>query len=274
LCSKSEFFRKRLQPKRKPFNHETDCDICTERLESGVKELTYCTVHCGNNFHYKCIERWNDEKRAAGQAVKCPFCRHKWATEDNMITVHRFPKISATAFSIFNDWLYHDRIAVEDIEYEDEDGSPDIEGLVKAYILWLHLKHGTFCGAVMEGFLEIAKDTAICPGPRFISYVYENTRKGSVIRLVMVLLYVRCGKADFIDENETKDYAAEFLKDLVSALFKKHPSRDDNFDLPKMKEEFGTKEVFEEDDTEENAEQSNEDERPRSIEYTNPSDSD
>ena len=65
LCNKSEFFRKRLQPRRKPFHDDSDCDICAEKLEPRVKELTYCTVQCGHSFHYKCMERWKYEKRAA-----------------------------------------------------------------------------------------------------------------------------------------------------------------------------------------------------------------
>jgi hypothetical protein len=181
LCNKSEFFRKKLQPKRKPFDDNTDCNICPEKLEQGVKELTYCTAHCGNSFHYKCMERWKDEKCAAGQTVKCPFCRHNWAVEDNVITVHRFPNLNATTLSIFTDWLYHNRIAVEDIASGVAQGQPDMEALIKAYVLGLHLEHSTFCQAVMEAPLESAEDASIYPGPVTIANTYNNTRKGSVL---------------------------------------------------------------------------------------------
>jgi hypothetical protein len=258
LCNKSEFFRKKLQPKRKPFDDNTDC-----------KELTYCTAHCGNNFHYKCMERWKDAKRAAGEAVKCPFCRHTWAAENNMTTVHRLPKISATAFSIFSDWLYHTRIVVEDVETGFEEHLPNMVALVTAYVLGLHLKHSTFYQAVMEALLETAKDTSICPGPVVIGCAYENTRKGSVLRHVIVRLFAQRGQAKWRDMYKIEGYPVDFLKDLVSALLKQQPSLKDTLDLSKMKEEFGAKEVFEEDYVEENAEQRSDDEpsRTRGDEY-------
>jgi hypothetical protein len=79
----------------------------------------------------------------------------------------------------------------------------------------------------------------------------------------MVQLHVQCGRAEWVDARQTKDYPAEFLQDLVSAFFKKHPSWTNNLDLTRMKEVFGAKEVFEEEDAEENAEQRSEDEPPR-----------
>jgi hypothetical protein len=71
-----------------------------------------------------------------------------------------------------------------------------MEALIKVYVLGLHLKHSAFCQAVIEALLETAEDASIYHGPVTIADAYKNTRKGSVLRHVMVQLHVQCGREE------------------------------------------------------------------------------
>ncbi|KAG9192688.1 hypothetical protein G6011_11422 [Alternaria panax] len=246
LCSTSGFFQRRLQPKRKPFDEDTECSICKEKLEPGVNDLVYCTAHCGSNFHYNCIERWRTEKREARQKIKCPFCRHDWPENSNEIAVHENHDIRPDPFSIFIEWLYHSHIAVEfhlDGDELDETPEPQIKEFIDAYVLGIKLKSSMFCRDVLEALLETSEETSRYPGPDAIHAAYNNTTRGSVLRLALIQLYANAAEAHWFKEEEDNDYPREFLQDLTAVLLEKDPD-DRKWGLAKMKAEFITEEAI------------------------------
>ena len=56
--------------------------------------------------------------------------------------------------------------------------------------------------------------------------------------------------------HDAKKFPAEFLQDVMLAFFKKNDGHPSNLDVAEMKEEFGSMEVFSEDDMEDDSEQS------------------
>jgi hypothetical protein len=155
LYQKSEHFRNQLQPKRKPFVGvpaiETECSICHDQLEPGVKELTCCSLACGVNFHYKCLQRWK-ASQPDDRNFNCPYCRQPWAEESNKIEVLRLADIKATAFSMWTKWLYYDRVSIEDHETGSDISRPDLNSGIHAYALGIHAKSSEFYKAVLECF--------------------------------------------------------------------------------------------------------------------------
>jgi hypothetical protein len=50
-----------------------ECVICFEKFDKKEK-VVWCRATCGNNFHYKCFQKWSAQK----QNVTCPMCRSIW----------------------------------------------------------------------------------------------------------------------------------------------------------------------------------------------------
>ncbi|KAF7681379.1 hypothetical protein GT037_000355 [Alternaria burnsii] len=232
LCKRSKFFQKNLQPKRKPFSGDTECPICKATLEPGVNELTFCTNGCGHNFHYKCMEQWNTEKRENNQPVNCPCCRQSWPGDSKEITVHQYHDISPGPFSMFIEWLYHGHIAVEDLSDDSDDEEiaetpePDLHELIEAYVIGLKLKSRTFCRDVLEGLLELTEETRIYPHQCDISLAYNNT--------------TRC---HWFKDGESIEYPTRFLQDLTIALLEKRPW-ERSWGLAEMEEKYVRGEVI------------------------------
>ncbi|CAN9083880.1 unnamed protein product [Alternaria sp. RS040] len=229
LCKRSKFFQKNLQPKRKPFSGDTECPICKATLEPGVNELTFCTNGCGHNFHYKCMEQWNTEKRENNQPVNCPCCRQSWPGDSKEIAVHQYHDISPGPFSMFIKWLYHGHIAVKDLS-DDSDGEEiaetpesDLHELIEAYVLGLKLKSRMFCRDVLEGLLELTEETRIYPHQCDIRLAYNNKTRESVLRLVLVRMYAQAAQIHWFKDGESIEDPRRFLQDLTIALLEKRP---------------------------------------------------
>jgi hypothetical protein len=214
LCSKSVFFAKELQPKRKSIQEpdndhdipeDKECPICLHPLGLGVQELTYCNAGCGQNFHLTCLSRWIRKKGT------CPFCRCTWAGgEEDTVKVLQYPGIDATAFEVFIEWCVYEHVAVEDTE---EDGTPDFRSLVQAYALGVYLKHSTFCKAVLGACLEVIKKANVVPDAGTVALAYDKTAKGSPLRSLLVDVYAYAGEK--VDVNALPE---DFVQDMVVAL--------------------------------------------------------
>ncbi|KAH6872506.1 hypothetical protein BKA58DRAFT_456086 [Alternaria rosae] len=262
VCSRSSFFTKQLQPKRKTLKKDSECAICTETLEHDIQELTYCATHCGNNFHHRCIEKWKVEKQRTHQPVNCPFCRQSWPNDIDVIVVHRFASIDADAFAIFLKWLYYDHIAVEDREDDNGKFAPDTDKLIEAYVLGLKLKSRKFCRDVIQGLVELSKDMGEYPGPASISLAYNETPKGSLLRQVLVQLWADTADAAWLENDETDEYPADFLKDLTTALLRKYRGKQ-KWDLEMVIKGQTTEDSILVDDSDENRSREDEDQEMR-----------
>ena len=86
----------------------------------------------------------------------------------------------------------------------------------------LKLKSKKFCRDVIHGLVEVSKDIDEYPGPDSIRLAYDKTAKGSSLRLVLVQLWADTADAAWIEDDETDEYPAEFLKDLTIALLRKY----------------------------------------------------
>ncbi|KAF2641207.1 hypothetical protein P280DRAFT_305241 [Massarina eburnea CBS 473.64] len=114
ICSKSSFFRRKLQPKRQDISG--DCSICQEEMRVEGQDLTFCSTSCGGNFHYGCIEKWEERQGRVESGPNCPLCRKAWPAPTMSIVVYRIPKLNETAFQTYFDWLYKGTIGIEDTE--------------------------------------------------------------------------------------------------------------------------------------------------------------
>jgi hypothetical protein len=74
----------------------------------------------------KCIDAW--KAQLPGGEPTCPFCRAKWENPKSSIRI--FPDLDPEGYSIYQEWLYHGHICIDD----GEDGLPTPGHLVAAYI--------------------------------------------------------------------------------------------------------------------------------------------
>ncbi|KAF1843703.1 uncharacterized protein K460DRAFT_289584, partial [Cucurbitaria berberidis CBS 394.84] len=227
---------KKLQTKRRLI--EGDCSVCREGLELGVKELTFCSMTCGNNFHHDCIERWK-EQPPDREALRCPVCREKWESERTTISVHRFKDFNSVAFEIYVEWLYHGQICVE----PSQSGKPKFHHLVEAYLLGVQIQDNHFCKAVLHGSIEIFRDHHCIPCPQTIAYAYEKTCDQSPLRKLLVRIYVIAARQQWF---HGKEYLAVFMHDLALALLKESP-RKKEWDAELVKREFCADEGYDKD---------------------------
>jgi hypothetical protein len=207
--------------------------ICTEQLEPGIKELTYCPKSCGKNFHYNCIQRWINE-RGKPKDFKCPHCRQPWPLKVNTALIHRFPKLDAMAFAMYNEWLYHHSITLQD----DENGNPSLYNLVQAYFLGRDIQDTDFCGIVVKKLLETMKAFGIFPCAKTIKLAYEKSSSGCLIPEIMVYFYFVTGGSQWEDIIGGDDLPAAFWKDIASGLRSKAKMGNGEWDLEVAEKEF------------------------------------
>lgn len=89
-------------------------------------------------------------------------------------------------------------------------------------MLGLKLKSRKFCRDVIQGLVELSKEMDEYPGPASIRLAYNETPKGSLLRQVLVQLWADTADAAWLENDETDEYPAEFLKDLTTALLRKY----------------------------------------------------
>lgn len=103
LCNSSLLFKSRLQATRK--TDDRNCTLCDSELAPERHELDFCRVHCGKNFHLKCIEREKAKQAEAELPPCCPLCRESWPARSE--EVFAFENIKMGALFVYTNWLYY-----------------------------------------------------------------------------------------------------------------------------------------------------------------------
>lgn len=174
LCSRSKYFREKLQKGRKPI--EGDFPICFEALDLTRSEVTGCRSTCGLNMHHACMKTWKEEKSARSEVMTCPACRQKWAEENEQTLL--CPELDAKAFNYYNDWLYH-RDILFDEEPPAHEYSGEIHAMIETYGLSCKVKDGKFNKAILQSLCELFQETGFYPGEDSVMLVYRFTSKVS-----------------------------------------------------------------------------------------------
>lgn len=81
---------------RKPIGPDDNCPICFMEFENGFTDTVYCKAACGNNIHKECMQQWAASRQRSSAPVTCPFCRAKWAVENEEGVVREMVAISTT----------------------------------------------------------------------------------------------------------------------------------------------------------------------------------
>jgi hypothetical protein len=75
---------------RKILQNDTICGICQEDMTVEDLErdkLCFCETQCGANFHKRCFRLFAMYNRSNKKPVLCPFCRSKWHTIPNDVSM-------------------------------------------------------------------------------------------------------------------------------------------------------------------------------------------
>tara|TARA_R110002003_G_scaffold198_3_gene15447 strand:+ start:985 stop:1707 length:723 start_codon:yes stop_codon:yes gene_type:complete len=173
------------------------------------------------------------------------MCRQNWEKEDKKPFLYEIPWFRSEAFAIYTEWLYYGHISVED----NDKGYPHVSLISLAYRIGLELQDDKFCKAVLEGFFEVMQDSQTIPTCRAVRHAYTHTPESSPLRRFLVQLFI---VACPIRNLEAEGYPAEFYKDLVWAMVKRHnpkPKVPKNWDLQTLREEYCTEDTIPEDST-------------------------
>jgi hypothetical protein len=224
-----------LHSKRKRISNDTACDICTDKLELGAKVLTYCKT-CGQNLHYACFMNWFKKREEADEERNCPYCRREWPVENNKIVSIDCNYIHPMGFSVYREWLYTSRIAIENMP----SGKPDLLPLVYARTLSLEWDDEDFQKAVIHAVLEIIVDMGVCFDSVVIHAAYEELARYDVLLVIIVDIYLwhsRRTGGRWLEAKYANKFPAPFLQDVVVASIK---GKDTGFelDVAKMKAKY------------------------------------
>jgi hypothetical protein len=99
------------------------------------------------------------------------------------------------------------------------------------------MKDAKFCKAVLEGYLDVMHEWKKLPGIDVICFAYEGTFPSSPLRRLLVRLFIIDvgGHGKWFGEQNSENFPADFLRDLVSELLKQHTSKCKAFDLQTLK---------------------------------------
>lgn len=144
-----------------------------------MKELTYCSTSCGNNFHQTCIEQWHDSP-THGETSKCPLCRQAWETAQSSGIVHDVPTLDPEAFKVYAEWLYKSTISI----------LFDYESLIQAYTLGELLGDKMFLREVLSAIMARSLHANKLPSGSYVKDAFDGTSADSPLRKLPVVMYV------------------------------------------------------------------------------------
>ncbi|KAF2122127.1 hypothetical protein BDV96DRAFT_137377 [Lophiotrema nucula] len=206
LCSRSNFFKERLQPSRKTV--EGDCAICLVKMDPIKDDITYCTS-CGQNFHGKCMTQW-----LGNNNTTCTTCRAVWVGKPSHSQL-KCADLDADSFELYIQWLYNDQLSI----CQDEHDANWIFQLLQAHIAGDTLGDIEFQKAILAELIEHHMTRRSYPGETYVQHVYENTSGPCTLRRFLVDMYVYG-----VRELSEDKMPVQFLLDLSKALLKYRPA--------------------------------------------------
>ena len=97
----------------------------------------------------------------------------------------------------------------------------DTEYLALCYSLGEHLKDVKYRNAILCIIRYYAVNEGIFPSDRAVAIIYENTKKGSPARRMMVDFWAYAGNEGWLEGDSIRsDICPDFLEDLVPALLR------------------------------------------------------
>lgn len=211
---------------------EGDCSICFDPLSTGNQQLAYCAT-CGGNFHEDCTEQWFKESRGR----LCPLCRGLWPSRNVQQNAY-LPHLHQADFELHRDWLYSGHVSLEHAIQRD-----DFKPMVQAYLFSLYVEDAKFGTAILQGMLDGYAEGGTYPDQGAIALAYGTFQDDDAIirayrkitsfdlpglhRLQRFLVdtYMAVAHANWFEDEDWDTYPREFLRDLVVAMFHKHPAK-------------------------------------------------
>ncbi|KAL5417920.1 hypothetical protein PMIN04_007556 [Paraphaeosphaeria minitans] len=230
ICKSSPYFRKKLQGNRKAI--EGKCSICFDELDAGNQQLTFCTT-CGGNFHDDCAKQWFKQSRGR----LCPLCRGIWPRYQANPSI-RLLSLRQTDFELYRDWLYSGQVTYNHAAEQD-----DFKPMVNAYLFSLYVGDIKFGTAVLQAMIDWYEDKGSYPDQDAVAIAYGTYEDGDAIargykvnaannlpglhllQRFLVDTYVAVAHASWFEDEDWSCYPHEFLRDLVVALYYKHPAK-------------------------------------------------
>jgi hypothetical protein len=246
ICKSSPYFRKKLQGNRQTI--EGTCSICFDDLDSGA-QLTYCTM-CGGNFHEECADRWFKQSRGR----LCPLCRGLWPKCCKINGFFRLKGIRQADFEAYREWLYSGQFTYDKAVQQD-----DFKPMIQVYLYSLYVGDMKFGTAILSAMLEWYQDKGTYPDQDAVALAYgtytdldtiaryykekaaDNLPGLHRLQRFLVDTYMAVAHASWFEDEDWCEYPHEFLRDLVVAMFCKHPAKN-NWNIDNWKAELEAEE--------------------------------
>ncbi|KAI4725118.1 hypothetical protein E4T49_07127 [Aureobasidium sp. EXF-10728] len=135
----------------------------------------------------------------------------------------------AATFSVFEQWVYKDRLFIKKAsasesasfsDAEDDDDGQEWESLPRLYTLGERLDAPNFKDAVISAIIEKVAETNVVPDT-WASYVYQNTVSGNTLRRLIVDFHVFAHQGRLLGKEACPDAVEpeyEFLRDVVQRV--------------------------------------------------------
>ncbi|KAG9848588.1 hypothetical protein KCU98_g13681, partial [Aureobasidium melanogenum] len=137
--------------------------------------------------------------------------------------VFEFEEEDASTFSIFEQWVYKDRLFIKKTASETEDDDDDDqewECLPRLYTLGERLCAPRFKDAVISAMIEKVNESKVMPDT-WASYVYQNTVSACALRRLIVDFHVFAHQGKLLKKGACPDAEEpefEFLQDAMARM--------------------------------------------------------
>ncbi|KAG9639817.1 hypothetical protein KCU95_g18117, partial [Aureobasidium melanogenum] len=137
--------------------------------------------------------------------------------------VFEIEKVDASTFSIFEQWVYKDRLFIKktalDTE-DDDDDDQEWECLPRLYTLGERLCAPRFKDAVISAMIEKVNESKVVPDT-WASYVYQNTVSACALRRLIVDFHVFAHQGRLLKKGacpNAEEPEFEFLQDAMARM--------------------------------------------------------
>lgn len=210
LCRNAQYFKQTFQTRRREI--EGECLICRDDLDPKADDVTFCRSPCGQNYHEKCIERWDV---TAENGATCPICRRVWQFKPKeLVDVPEDAHLDHDAVESYVEWLYTKKL---DFGEDSTRYTTQYElRLLKAWTVADVFKDEGFKNCIVAEFVAwMDKDVALF-GRNSVRYAYEEQCIASMREFVLDV-WLMHNTLGFIS-HLFKDLPNEFARELCLAL--------------------------------------------------------